>query len=70
MSLQDSKGTLNTAAKDLFARWQDVKSVWDDAQSKEFEDHYIFQIEQDVRTAMTALDQMNGFLTKIENECE
>ena len=70
MSLTDSKGALSRAAKDLFARWNDVKGVWADAQSEEFEKTYLIQIEQDVRSALGALDQMNQVLQKIEHDCE
>ena len=69
MSLMDSKGTLSRATKDLFARWQDIKSVWADAQSEEFESTYLAQIEQDVRAALTALDHMNQVITRIESDC-
>jgi hypothetical protein len=70
MSLMDSKGTLSRAAKDLFARWPEVKGVWDDAQSEEFEKVYMAMIEQDVRSALGALDHMIQVLAKIESECE
>ena len=70
MSLMESKGALSKAAKDLFARWNDVKSIWSDAQSNEFEKTYIAQIEQDVRSALSAMDRMNQVLQKIENDCE
>ena len=70
MSLMDSKGALSKAAKDLFARWADVKSVWSDAQSAEFEKTYLFQIEQDVRSALSAFDQMGQTLQKIHSDCE
>ena len=70
MSLLESKGSLSRAAKDLFARWNDVKSVWSDAQSQDFEQTYLVQIEQDVRSALGAMDHMNQVLQKIENDCE
>ena len=69
MSLIDSKGSLSRAAKDLFARWEEVKGVWSDTKSKEFEEMYIIQIEQDVRTALSAMDHMNQVLQTIENAC-
>jgi thymidylate synthase len=70
MSLRDNNGALSRAAKDLLARWNDVKGVWADAQSQEFEKVYIFQIEQDVRSALSALDQMEEILQKIKSDCE
>jgi uncharacterized protein YukE len=70
MSLTDSKGSLSKAAKELFARWYEVKDVWSDAQSQEFEKVYLSQIEQDVRGALLAMDRMSQVLQKIENDCE
>ena len=49
MSLLDSKAMLSSAAKDLLARWEDVKNVWSDAQSPAFEQTYIQLNESDVR---------------------
>jgi len=70
MSLLDSKGMLSGALKDLFARWNAVQGVWNDAQSKEFEKKYLFLIEQDVRGAIGALDHMGQVLQMIQNDCE
>ncbi len=70
MSLMESKGALAKATKDLLARWRDVTGFWSDAQSQEFEKVYLFQIEQDVRSALGALDRMNQVLQKIESDCE
>ena len=70
MSLDDGKGSLSKASKDLFARWADVKTIWSDAQSAEFEKTYLVPLEQDVRTALGALDLMNNVLMVIKNDCE
>jgi len=70
MSLNDSKGTLARAAKDLFARWNDLQTIWSDAQSQEFEKTYLLPIEQDVRSALGAMDNMTQVMQVIENDCE
>jgi hypothetical protein len=70
MSLLDSKAMLASATKELLARWDDVKNVWSDAQSKAFEDNYIRLIESDVRSALNAFDSMNQVLQRIESDCE
>lgn len=70
MSLVDSRITLSRAAKDLFARWNALQEIWSDAQSHEFEKTYLFQIEQDVRSALGALDHMNQILQTLEHDCE
>jgi hypothetical protein len=70
MSLTDSKAALSRAAKDLLARWEMVKTVWADAQSEAFEKTYLGPLEQDVRSALGAIDHMDQVLQKIESECE
>ena len=70
MSLMDSKGMLSGATKDLLARWNDVKTVWSDVQSQAYEETYIFKIEQDVRSALGALDNMSQVIQRIESDCE
>ncbi len=69
MSVMDSKGALARASKDLFARWDDLKSVWSDAQSAEFEKVFLSQIELDVKSALGALDQISQLISMIENDC-
>jgi hypothetical protein len=70
MTLVDSKGALNKAAKDLYARWLEVEAVWSDAQAKEFEKTYLAPLQQDLRAAMTAMDHMDQVLQRIKSDCE
>jgi hypothetical protein len=70
MSLIESKGTLTTAMKELMARWREVEGVWSDAQSAEFEKAYLAPLEQDVRSALQAMDHMDQVLQRIESDCE
>jgi hypothetical protein len=69
MSVLDSKGGLSKATKELFARWHEVKEVWSDAQSREFEKTFLEPIEQDVRGALGAMDHLNLVLLTIHNNC-
>ena len=70
MSLMESKGTLSKAAKELFARWEDVKSIWSDTQSAQFEKNYLLPLEQDLRSAISAMEQMDQALQKMHSDCE
>lgn len=70
MSLMDAKGTLSRATKDLLARWQEVREQWSDAQAAQFEKEYLQPLEQDVRNALTAMDQMNSVMSSLEKDCE
>ena len=51
MSLMENSGTLSRAAKDLFARWNDVNAIWNDTQSEEFEKSCLEPLRQDIRAA-------------------
>jgi hypothetical protein len=70
MSLIDSKGMLTHAGKDLLLRWEDVRRIWSDAQSQEFEKTYLTQLQQDTKAALAALEQMNHILQRLESDCE
>ncbi len=70
MSVMDSKGMLSKAFKELLARWEDTKSIWSDTQSHEFEKTYLVLIEQDVRSALGAMDTLDQILMKIKIDCE
>ena len=70
MSVTDSKGMLSKAAKDLFLRWEEAKQVWTDVQCQDFEKTFLIQIEQDVRSALSALDNLEQVLRRIASDCE
>lgn len=70
MSVMDSKATLSAAAKELFARWEEVKTAWSDAKAAEFERQYLLPIEQDVRAALSGLDHMDQVLQRLKHDCE
>ena len=69
MSIMDSKATLSRAAKDLSARWEEVREVWSDAQSREFEKDFLTIFEQDVRSALAAMDHVDFIIQRIEQDC-
>jgi hypothetical protein len=70
MALMETRGALADAKKELFARWTELQSVWHDTQSQEFENHTLLAIDQTVKTALAAMDQMNVTLINIKSDCE
>ena len=70
MSMMESKGALSKATKELFEKWNQAKEIWTDAQSRDFEKNFLVQIEQDVRSAFSALDRMDSVIQKIRTDCE
>src|SRR5688500_13000250 len=51
MGVHEARGTLSKAMKELMLRWSDVKSNWDDVQSRQFEETYLRNLEADLRVA-------------------
>jgi len=66
----ESKGSLAKATKELLEKWAQTREIWSDAQSRELERNFFSQLEQDVRTAIGALDRMDSVIHKIRNDCE
>ena len=60
---------LNNALKDLRIRWGQTQTDWDDAVSKEFEEHYLLPLEAQVVAAMRAMDRLAPVLTKAQRDC-
>jgi hypothetical protein len=70
MSLPESRGALSDAMKELFARWNDIQSVWHDAQSRDFEKNYLDPLRPTVQSALKALEQLNFTLHTIKSDCQ
>jgi hypothetical protein len=70
MSLVESRGALAKASRDLQSRWQDARVNWADAQADLFEKKYLLPLEDTLRSALAAMDQLNAVLQKIERDCE
>ncbi len=58
MGLYEARGNLNKSLKDLLTKWQYTKTLWDDEQSKALEEELLAKLEQDIRTAVEAMDTM------------
>jgi hypothetical protein len=70
MSLVESKGALAKAGRDLFSKWQDARANWSDAQADAFEKKFLLPLEDSLRAALGAMDQLNVVLQKVERDCE
>ena len=70
MGVHEARGTLSKAMKELMLRWSDVKSNWDDVQSRQFEETYLRNLESDLRVAGAAMDQVGQLLHTIRRDCE
>ena len=70
MGVNEGRGTLARAMKDLLQRWQDTKADWDDSVAKRFEQERLLMMEQDLRSAVGAMDTMAVLLGQIRRDCE
>jgi hypothetical protein len=69
MGVQEGHGVLTKAMHDLLAQWQELRTTWDDAVAREFEEKYLVPLQKDLRTAAGAMDQMAVLMHKIHNDC-
>ncbi|HEY0009542.1 MAG TPA: hypothetical protein VGB55_12520 [Tepidisphaeraceae bacterium] len=70
MGLHEGRGNLNKGLKDLLMHWQNTRESWDDTVSEQFEKNYLEPLEQAIRSATTAMDQMAQVLGKIDRDCK
>ena len=70
MSVHESRGNLAKALKELSLRWAEARQNWDDAQALDFEDKYMRELEANLRSAGSAMDQMAVLLTQAKRDCE
>jgi hypothetical protein len=70
MGMHEARGTLAKAHKELMLRWADVRANWDDAQSRQFEETYLRNLESDLRVAAAAMDQVGQMLHQVRRDCE
>ena len=70
MGVHESRGNLAKAMKELNLRWQETREGWNDAQAEEFEKRYLQELESNLRTAGTAMDQIAILLSQVRRDCE
>jgi len=70
MGVYESRGQLTKAMRQLLMQWHETHSGWDDAVSKSFEQKYLAPLEQDLKTALGAMDHMAVLLGQIRRDCE
>ncbi len=69
MSLSTGKGRLIRATKDLRAKWDRVLDDWDDPVTAKFEHEFLADLETQVRTAISAMDEMGELIDKAKRDC-
>lgn len=69
MGLYESRGNIAKGTKDLIAKWQYLKTQWDDPQAQDIEESVLEPLEKDVRTAAEAMDAMKLLVTSAKRDC-
>ena len=70
MGVYEGRGQIGKAHKMLMAQWMETRMSWDDVMSRIFEEKYLRVLESDLKSAVSAMDQMAIALTAIHRDCE
>lgn len=68
MGLYEGRGSINKSIKQLNLAWNETKLAWDDRRTREFEERYIVPLQAEVRTTVSAMDQLAGLIQRIRGE--
>lgn len=69
MDISADRAKLHKRLKDLAARWEEVKSLWDDSVRREFEEGHWQSQEALVMTALRAMDQLAAVMVQVRHDC-
>ena len=69
MSLTTGVGNVRHAARTLRARWSEVKRVWYDQNSQQFEEKHVGPVLARLRTLELTMGHMATILQKVRRDC-
>ena len=61
---------LQDTLKKLLQRWEDTQSFWDDDVRREFEDHFIQPLLDQLKTTMQAMDDLSRMIQACHHDCK
>jgi len=70
MGMQEARGTLAKAFKELTLRWNEARAQWDDVQAEQFETTFLTNLESDLKVTGSAMEQMAVLLHQVRRDCE
>jgi hypothetical protein len=70
MGMHEGRAALRKSVKELFMHWNEAKAQWNDGNARGFESKNLIPLEQDAKTAISAMDTMSALLGKIKSDCE
>ena len=69
MGVQDGRAQLGKAMKELWLRWAEAQSGWNDVMSRNFEKDRLRVLEADMRSATAAMEHMGQILQQVKRDC-
>ena len=65
-----SQNRLMSLTNNFRAEWEQTKSYWNDAKSREFEERFLQQLIPAVNQAISNIESLERTLNKIRTDCE
>ena len=69
MSLTVGRTKVLTSLKDLRARWEKVRTQWDDPVAREFQKQFLDPLEGKARATVSAMEHMGDLVYKAKRDC-
>lgn len=70
MSSSGHSARLTALTRALAERWRQTRESWRDAKAREFEEHFVAELESSVDSASRSIEELEGILRKIRSDCE
>lgn len=70
MSLSGNKSRIIALTKDLSVKWENTRTHWSDARSREFDERFMQELMQRTEKAVTMIDKLDELLRKVRKDCE
>lgn len=69
MRLTTGRSKIKQGHADLMVRWEELRSAWDDASRRTFEEEHLEPLAPDVQSALRAIDRLSAVLSQMHQEC-
>jgi len=69
MSLAGARGMLFGAQEELHHEWARVRTTWDDRNAEAFEVQYLQPLDQRIRQAVDAMEQLSSLIQQAHRAC-
>jgi len=69
VDIGSDRSRLHELFKDLRARWLQVQDEWKDPVQREWDETYWKALEERIRVAMQAMDQLAPVLSQVRHDC-